>query len=63
MGRVHCDFIATSISFYMLDLIKLWMSSDGGIIEPLIMRIVNPSGVLSHVPDTTFSTLHALLSC
>lgn len=46
----------------MLGIIKLWMSSDGGIIELLVMRVVHPSGALSHVPDTTFSTLRVLLS-
>lgn len=54
VGHVRCNFIGTSISFYTLDIIKLCMSSDGEFIELLIMRVVNPSRALSHVPDTTF---------
>lgn len=50
--------MAPSTAFYMPDFIKLWMSSGGGIIELLIMRILNPRGALCHVPDPTFRSLH-----
>lgn len=59
VGCVHCNFIATLISFYMLDFIKLWMSLDGGIIELLIMRMVNPSGALSPAAGIMFRALRA----